>query len=247
MISMLLVCIHLSEPKMRGEKSERQLAFRRELEGNVFKTDRLKEHLTEESNRVPYEDPFLSEPALNSLDMIRQDGRNRASGKMNSVMKDTFAAGATTYTNSPTEGPRPNTAAPILYLAPKNKANKGKNSASASSPPGKGNPASKSMMGKSSASGKSNKNIGKSVGKSAMSTVGPGTAYPTMAPSKLGMPSSSLTPRPTCPPGSSFFPPDVSGFFGSQSSGGSKLQMELESVLNQIQVPAAFGDQCIHR
>lgn len=113
----------------------------------------------------------------------------------------------------------------------------------------------------SSASGKSGKSRSRSSGKGKgkgkrKSVIAKGSYYftkhPTIAPtvdpgtpSPMTMPPTSLAPRPTCPPGSGFFPEDVSDFFGMPSSSSGSLEDELNDALNQIQVPGGFADQCI--
>ena len=264
---LLLLCLPVAQTKRRGVKRVRKLekAPRKRELNNIFDVDTLRHSLQAQRDRVPYEDPFQGEPTLH----LKHDGRTREFRKKKSAKKKTHAtaetitATTTTTTTTTTSATTPRASksakdAPVLHVASKGKGKSKSTSYSAyynsggSSSKSKGKGKSKGS-GKSKATGKSGKSgskgksasVAKKKSKSMMKSYYE-TKHPTPAPSGSGnLPPSTVTPRPTCPPGSGFFPPEVSGFFGSQTGSSGGLQQELDSILNQIQVPNEFGDQCL--
>lgn len=75
-----------------------------------------------------------------------------------------------------------------------------------------------------------------------------GTAQPSQVATGPSRPPSTLLPGPTCPPTiptEGFFPPSVGGFFQAQPEEIANLQQQLESTLEEIQVPNEFNDECV--
>jgi len=53
-----------------------------------------------------------------------------------------------------------------------------------------------------------------------------------------------LTDKPTCAPNTGVFPSDVSDFFQAPAEPASELEKEIDSVVNEIQVPDELREQC---
>lgn len=213
--------------RSRGSNEEGTSADQRVLK-NVFDADELRHSLT--TQREPYQDPFRGEPKVNTFS-ARKNARQGEFRKMKmSYYYEELAD------NGDATGPLLD-----LHLG-KGKGNQGSSKSSSKGSKGM----SKSMMGKS-----------KSAYSAKMNTPNLPvlTVFPTIGPSSFGSESSApttpaeLTDKPTCFPPSSLTP-DVSGFFQAPPADGGEgnaLQNELDSALNEIQVPGSFQTQCVER
>jgi hypothetical protein len=238
LLQLLLLGLSIGEAKKeRGELPER-----RKLGINVFDAAELRKNLA--SQRTEYKNPFENEPSINKV-QPRSNTYELARHKTQTAHDEQTVLTLSVTTEVALDQVVEVHSTPVLDidLSGKGKGGKGKGSDGRS----KG---SKSSQSKSKGKGDASVTTGGSM-KGSMMTY---TDFPTISPvphfdSSDGTggptPTSGLTNKPSCPPSTGFFPPDVSGFFGKPPVGDSSdLSNELNNALNEIQVPGAFNQQC---
>lgn len=216
-LTILPLCIALADAKKRGEQSGWPLQRERALLENGNVFGSDALRHSLSTQRQPYQDPFLDEPKAPNLNL--------------SARKRQFEFRAGHEEESADEGSGKG------YSSSSSSRSKSKSK-------GKGKGSSKSTMSsKSGGKGMMSKSSGMS--RTRHPTFEPKTKMPTPSPT-VG-PTPVGTGSPTCSPISGFFPPDVSDFFQAPTGDDSDLQNELNSALNDIQVPSEFEQQCVQR
>lgn len=245
---LLPLCLALAHAKRRGEQpnGSKPLPNRRALLGNVFAdTDALRHSLS--TQRQPYQDPFKDEPKIKNL-AARTQARQREFRKMGTTRDAHEPETAADEPMLDLDLRGKGTGVGKMVMRAKNASSgssKGKTSYSSGKGKGKGMSSKSKTKGASKASAMSKSRSMSRPTRTDFPTFVP-SSKPTIAGTVGPTPAPVATGKPTCA-NTGFFPPDVSGFFGAPMGDGSDLQNELDSTLNQIQVPSEFSDQCVER